>query len=93
MKITEIAAGINAHLRRFENDPEINKYPPTATREQDKLHPYFRAGSWASGRYVGVVYVSYQGPTSLTKTEAETYLAWLDAGNVGRHYVALKGSE
>ena len=33
-----------------------------------------------------MTYVSYQGEASLKKAEAEAYLAWLDAGNVGRHY-------
>lgn len=89
MKLTEIASRIDAHLKRFENDPEINA-PRDATREQDRVGRYFRAYSWGSGRYVYVVYISFQGKIALTKPEAEKYLAWLDAGNVGKHWLALE---
>jgi hypothetical protein len=32
------------------------------------------------------VYISHQGECFLKRAEAEKYLAWLDAGNVGKHY-------
>jgi hypothetical protein len=81
MKLPEIAGKIAAHLQRFENDPEINK-----RREANKLLPYHWAGARATKRHVSVVYVSFQGPSYLSKAEALEYLAWLDAGNVGRHF-------
>lgn len=78
----ELAARIDAHLKRFEADPEINK------PRRDGTHPYYQCGAWSAGRWLNVLYVDYQGTTSLTRTQAEQYLAWLDAGNVGRHWDA-----
>ena len=82
----ELAAGIDAHLKRFEADPAIN----AIERRGGRLSPYYGAGAgYWRGRYLLVQYISYQGPLTLSKAEAEAYLAWLDAGNVGRHYEAL----
>jgi hypothetical protein len=81
MKLSQIAAKIDAHLRRFEMDPKINN-----RRNETKLLSYYGAGASVAGRYVSVQYIGYQGDTSLSKAEAERYLAWLDAGNVGRHW-------
>lgn len=83
-KLSEIADLISAHLTRFENDKRVNvnahdpKYP----------RPYYYAGARAprGARYVYVTYVSFQGTSKLTREQAEAYLAWLDAGNVGTHY-------
>lgn len=84
MTAKEIATRIGAHLHRFEADPEINK----VNKEYGTRH-YYVAGAWAaSPGWIGVRYVSYQGSTNLCKREAEKYLAWLDAGNVGTHYAA-----
>lgn len=83
MKLAEIAARISAHLKRFEADPVINR--PRDGKEGG-VRPYWMAGSWSSGRYVGVRYVSYQGASHLTKQEALDYLEWLDAGNVGTQF-------
>lgn len=52
--------------------------------------PYFQPNAYQAGRYVGVCYISFQGASNLSKADAEKYLAWLDAGNVGRHYEALR---
>lgn len=84
MTLKEIATRIDAHLKRFEQDKEINRYKDS--RSLDGLHPYWRAGAWVGGRYVRVCYISYQGTSALTKQQAEQYLAWLDAGNVGSHW-------
>lgn len=89
LTLSEIAARIDVHLKRFEKDPEINRYR-NPNKAQEKLHPYFLAVSWANGKYVRVCYVSYQGNTHLSKEDALRYLAWLDAGHVGRHYEAVK---
>ena len=88
--LTELAVGIDAHLKRFEDDPVINA-------KVDGRKPFYGASSYASGasnyapgRFVYVEYVSYHDYRYLSKWEAETYLAWLDAGNVGRHHEALR---
>jgi hypothetical protein len=44
----------------------------------------------------GRLRVAYVGTTLghvLSRAEAETYLAWLDAGNVGTHFGMVKASE
>jgi hypothetical protein len=86
MKLTEIAEKINAHLKRFEADPEINidKEPPRGLRR------FFHAHAYRAGSRVGVVYISYQGASNLTRDEALKYLAMLDGGYVGRHYEAFR---
>lgn len=81
MKLKEVAAKIDAHLSRFEADPKIN-----ALSSSSKIHPYYNACAYVAGRYVGIRYVSFQSTDKITKAEAEVYLAWLDAGNVGKHY-------
>lgn len=87
MKLAEIAKRINAHLVRFENDPEINKLKGESGM---KLSPFYLARATAGGAYVSIVYVSFQGSNSLRKAEALSYLEWLDAGNVGKHWEAEK---
>jgi hypothetical protein len=84
MRVYDIAKKIRAHLQRFEADPIIN-----AENKPGGLTPYFHANAWDAGRYVAVRYVSFQGTTHLSKADAERYLAWLDAGNVGKHYEVL----
>lgn len=85
MTMKEIASRIRAHLKRFEADPKINAAKPYG-RAGNKFHPYWNVGSRAAGRFVYVTYVSYQGTSHLTRDDAENYLAWLDAGNIGTHY-------
>jgi hypothetical protein len=81
MTTEEIALRIQAHLRRFEHDPEINERDPVYN-----MGPYYGTEACASGRWVHVTYVSYQGPLVLNEARAEAYLKWLDAGNVGKHH-------
>ena len=76
----EITARIKEHLRRFEADSKINK------RDSNGMLPFWHSGCWVGGRWLFVLYVSYQGASHLTTAQAEEYLAWLDAGNVGTHY-------
>ncbi len=97
MTLTDIAKAIDAHLRRFEADPQINaerhyESPITGQREIAG-RPYYRAGAWRGGRYVMVKYISFQNAAALTREQAEAYLAWLDAGNVGRHYKMMREKE
>jgi hypothetical protein len=84
--LQKLAARIHAHLERFESDPAIN------TTTTGTLRCFYMAGCSTSGRFIYVRYISYQGSTALSKAEAETYVAWLDAGNVGRHFEAFRGS-
>lgn len=72
MKLAKIAARIDKHLDRM-----------AATTHKGK---FFYPAAHHAGRYVMVRYVSYQGTHSMTKDEAAAYLAWLDAGNNGRHF-------
>ena len=83
IKLKEIASRIDAALDRIEKDPVLNQ------RKNGKGAFLFSSGAIAVGRYVQICYVSYQGRNNLTKDEALQYLAWLEAGNVGRHYEAL----
>jgi hypothetical protein len=84
-KLAELAVSIRAHLKRFELDPVINR-----KNGEHNLSPYYGVGANSSGNRVLVTYVAYQGHSGLTRTEAERYLVWLDAGNVGRHFEALE---
>ena len=88
----EIAERISAHLKRFEADPAINVETSRGpnTPPGKGLRAFFNARARVAGARVGVTYISYQNSTNLKKVEAEKYLAWLDAGNVGRHYEALQ---
>lgn len=81
--LAEVAARIAAHLKRFETDPLINVWK---NGRVGGTRPYFWATARAAGSRVAVQYISYQGWSTLTKVEALAYLAWLDAGNVGRHH-------
>ena len=79
-KLREIADRIAAHLQRMElAHPRRGK--------ADCL--YYSANAWPAGNRVGVRYVAYHPASNLTKRDAVEYLAWLDAGNEGRHYTAL----
>lgn len=92
MKLSEIAKRIHAHLKRFEADPAVASRPDPRHPDNERaaIAQYYNGGAWASGRYVGIKYISYQPEYFLTKQEALAYLAWLDAGNVGRHYEAQR---
>lgn len=80
-KLKDIAARLYEHLKRFERDPKINVMDP-----KSRLHPYYNANAWSGGAYVYVRYVSFQNEWRLTKDDAIAYLAWLDAGNVGKTF-------
>ena len=84
MKLAEIADRIDRHLKRFEAATQ-----GANAGDKHGLRPYYRAGARPTGARVSVVYVSYQGRTTLTKAQALTYMHWLDAGGVGKHWDAL----
>jgi len=83
----EIGSRINAHLKRFEKDKAINKNSQADGRG---LSDYYCASAGRAGRFVCVTYITYQGHSSLTRAQAEAYLKWLDAGNAGKHFEALR---
>ncbi len=97
---TEVAADlakkIDAHLKRFESDPTLNPgHRYDKERKERVLDPmgvrdYYVARAHGNRHRVWVIYVTYQGGSYLSIEDAEKYLAWLDAGNVGRHYEALR---
>lgn len=80
LTLKQIAERIDAHLKRMENDPKINKSP------FHKMKPYYLANAHQVGAYVVVVYVSYQGSRALPRDVAEKYLAYLDGGGVMKHH-------
>jgi hypothetical protein len=88
-KLAEVAARISAHLKRFEADPTINAPRP---RHGDTRR-YYHTNTRVAGARVAVTYITYQGASNLTKSEALAYLVWLDAGNVGRHYEQQREKE
>lgn len=79
-KSSETAALIDAHLDRIEHDPQLN---PVDKKYGTKS--FYQSGCRAAGGRITVVYIAYQGYTTLAPLEAEAYLDWLDAGNVGTH--------
>ena len=87
LTMREIGERIDKHLKRFQADPRIN-----IDRSSTKtgLYDYYNAGAAGHGRFVYIRYIAYQGNSNLSKTDALKYLAWLDAGNVGRHFEALR---
>ena len=87
MKLTDIASKIDAHLKRFEADAEINRLGANG------LRPYCFAHAGRSGRWIYVQYVSYQGSINLDRATAEKYLAWLDSDNIGTHWRIPKVSQ
>jgi len=91
MKLREIAERINAHLKRLEADKDWNRAPYTAGRGySEDLVRLYGARAWASGPWLYVQYVSYQGYAHLRRGEALRYLEWLDAGNKGWHFKAFR---
>jgi hypothetical protein len=92
----DIADKIHAHLERFESTEEIN-YPRkfvdgqgwVKTSPNSGSRPYYMAFATGVRHRVCIRYISYQGSWLLDIPDAERYLAWLDAGNEGRHIEAL----
>lgn len=85
MTLKEIAEKISAHLARWERDPKVNPRDPYTTMKPGMVHLY-SSGAFPAGNRVAIRYVSYQHLSKLKKADAEAYLAWIDAGNIGRHY-------
>lgn len=98
LKLTEIAARINKHLRRLERKDQerrkmVAQLPASERQPHDADADYFHAGASVSGSKVHVCYISYQGASNLTRAEAAHYLFLLDQGKEGRHFELFRESE
>ena len=79
-----VAEAIARHLKRFESDTDgVNAL--VQWTEGLRFRPFADPEACASGGRVLVTYDQRRSST-LTLVEAEGYLAWLDAGNVGKHH-------
>ena len=76
-EIEEIAHKINNYLETFEKNKE---------KSPSGKGFCYGAGASYDRKKVRVTYISYQGSTKLTPLEAQTYLKWLEDGNVGSHF-------
>lgn len=90
--LTDLANRINAHLRRFERRESKRIAGLPYDERMEAPRDYFHAGACRSVDYVLVQYISDQGSSTIDRREALHYLAWLDAGNEGRHYEAFRAS-
>lgn len=83
--LTEIADEIDIYLKKLQKDPVFNVL-------DEKYGTRRLWGAWAArrGNRVSIMYVAYQGASTLDRAEALKYLAWLDAGNKGEHWMALR---
>ncbi len=82
-KLAEIAARIAAHLARFEADQALCK---TQNIDGPRLTLFARPSVFVRGPRLLVSYSSALDTVTITKAQAIAYLAWLDAGGVGRHW-------
>jgi hypothetical protein len=79
-----IAERIAAHLWQFEADPVLRE---TQNISGPRVRLYHQPFAKAAGGRVRIGYVSYHhDDVCIYKGQALAYLAWLDAGNVGRHW-------
>jgi len=81
LKLADIAARINAHLKRLEADKEWNALPKGFVTSK-----LWCASACYSGNRVFITYVSYQGSSSLKKADAIKYLTALEGGYKGKHW-------
>ena len=57
---------------------------------EDSVNWLWHPACFEAGRYVGIKYKRFWNADYISKAEALEYLAWLEAGNAGLHYEALK---
>lgn len=92
----DLASKIDAYLKRFERDPKINpgksldKGTKTWVPDEMGVRDYYGARASGDRHRVRILYVTYQGASYLPIEDAQKYLAWLDDGNIGTHYRALR---
>lgn len=70
--LRETAERLNAHLKRIE-------------RAQLLVGLQQAGAYYMGGARIRLTYVSRAGGTTLTRSKALAYLAWLDSGGIGRH--------
>ncbi len=86
--LDECAERITSHLKRFEADAGINVAQKTGSLT---LKPYNMPSAQRRGTRLRIRYADPLGQgTPLTANETREYLAWLDAGNVGKHWESQK---
>ena len=93
MKMGEIAKCIDAHLKRMEADKTINvetSRDPYTPKGQGLRRFFGAQARYYGGRKLAITYISYQGSSYLTKTEANAYLAALNRGSTDRHHEVLR---
>lgn len=93
--LATIAARIDAHLKRMERDEvrNLDLIPATAKHREQHLSHFYMANCWyAGGAKIRIAYITYQGSRCITRDEALAYLAWLDAGNYGKHHAQQRQS-
>jgi hypothetical protein len=80
---TQVALELDGYLKKWEADPKINK--PLKGRHSG-LKQFWNAGCWRVGTRLHVVYVAYQGVSTIDFEVAVKWLEWLKQGNVGSHH-------
>jgi hypothetical protein len=94
-----LAQKINAHLQRIEHDKALNpgkrfdKIMKEWVLDEMGVRAFYGARAAGDRHRVWIIYITYQGGSYVPIEDAETYLAWLDAGNVGRHFEAIRKKE
>lgn len=83
MKLKEIAERIDAHLKRMEADPEINKPSAWGT------YRFHHAQAWHAGQFVYLIYQQHHDRIKLTAGEAYAYLSYLDDGGTDYHHAIV----
>lgn len=74
-KLAEVAARIQAHLKRLEKDPAHKEWCTRVVLKMPSAVP--------RGAYVTLYTRPSASPYNVPKSEALEYLQWLDEGNVG----------
>jgi len=92
LSMAELAEWIHLHLKAMENDPKINTRAPDRIPGVKGLQRLWHSSAYYAGRgpKIQVTYISFQGSSTLSREEAEIYLAYLESGKTGRHYEALR---
>ena len=100
MRKADIAAAlgqkIDAQLKRIEKDPLLNlgrrldKDRKEWVPDEMGVRSFYGARAKGDRHRIWIIYVTYQHGSYISIEDAEKYLAWLDAGHVGRHFEALR---
>ncbi len=86
MTLPELAARINTHIQARAAQPDEDGWV-----RPNVLCPFSAPAAKSAGAGVTVRYkrgIHHK----LTRGHAVAYLAWLDAGNIGTHHDALRGT-